>query len=102
MQGFCGRIDTVTNCFGPSAIAAVPDDIATLKAALAEAELRADLAEAEAARGKALASNAEARMAVFQFIEGWYNPARRHSALDYQSPINYESRVQTRLESASP
>ncbi len=33
---------------------------------------------------------AEARMAVFEFIEGWYNPHRRHSALDYLSPINYE------------
>jgi len=32
----------------------------------------------------------EARMAVFDFIEGWYNPRRRHSALDYLSPINYE------------
>jgi putative transposase len=33
---------------------------------------------------------AEARIAVFQFIEGWYNPRRRHSALGYLSPINYE------------
>ena len=32
----------------------------------------------------------EARMAVFEFIEGWYNPHRRQSALDYHSPINYE------------
>ena len=32
----------------------------------------------------------DARMAVFEYIEGWYNPHRRHSALDYQSPINYE------------
>jgi putative transposase len=32
----------------------------------------------------------EARLAVFEFIEGWYNPHRRHSALDYQSPLNYE------------
>jgi putative transposase len=32
----------------------------------------------------------EARMAVFDFIEGWYNPHRRHSALDYLSPIDYE------------
>lgn len=47
-------------------------------------------------------NKAEARMAVFQFIEGWYNPARRHSALGYQSPINYERSVQTRLEPASP
>src|SRR5450755_2072406 len=35
-------------------------------------------------------SQAEARMAVFDFIEGWYNPHRRHSALDYLSPIDYE------------
>jgi putative transposase len=32
----------------------------------------------------------EARLAVFDFIEGWYNPHRRHSALAYQSPIAYE------------
>ena len=35
-------------------------------------------------------SQAEARMAVFDFIEGWYNPHRRHSAIDYLSPIDYE------------
>jgi putative transposase len=34
----------------------------------------------------------EARLAVFDFIEGWYNPHRRHSALAYFSPINYERR----------
>jgi putative transposase len=32
----------------------------------------------------------EARIAIFEFIEGWYNPHRRHSALDYLSPINYQ------------
>jgi putative transposase len=31
-------------------------------------------------------------MAVFRYIEGWYNPRRRHSALDYQSPISYEKK----------
>ena len=31
---------------------------------------------------------AEARMAVFQFVVGWYNPGRRHSALGRMSPIN--------------
>lgn len=30
------------------------------------------------------------RLAVCEFIEGWYNPHRRHSALDYLSPIAYE------------
>jgi putative transposase len=38
----------------------------------------------------AFKSQSEARLAVFRYIEGWYNPHRRHSALDYQSPINYE------------
>jgi putative transposase len=32
----------------------------------------------------------EARMAVFDFIEGFYNSHRRHSALDDSSPIDYE------------
>jgi putative transposase len=35
-------------------------------------------------------TQAEAPMAVFDFIEGWYNPRRRHSALDYLSPLDYE------------
>jgi putative transposase len=33
----------------------------------------------------------EAEGAVFEFIEGWYNPHRRHSALNYASPMGYES-----------
>jgi putative transposase len=36
-------------------------------------------------------SHAEARMAVFDYLEGFYNPRRRHSALDYLSPIEYEA-----------
>ena len=40
-------------------------------------------------------SRDEARMAIFEFIEGWfiegwYNPRRRHSAIGYLSPVNYE------------
>lgn len=35
-------------------------------------------------------TQAEARLAVFEYLEGWYNPHRRHSALDYRSPVNYE------------
>jgi putative transposase len=37
-----------------------------------------------------LRSPADARTAVFDFIEGWYNPTRRHSSLDYVSPIEFE------------
>ncbi len=32
----------------------------------------------------------EARLAVFAWIEGWYNPRRLHSALGYMSPTNFE------------
>lgn len=43
----------------------------------------------------------EARMAVFDFIEGWYNPHRRHSSLDYLSPTNYELRAGAEVRAES-
>jgi putative transposase len=47
-------------------------------------------------------TQAEARLAVFEFIEGWYNPHRRHSALDYLSPNRYEALHPRTLQSPSP
>jgi len=38
-------------------------------------------------------SQQDASAAVFDFIEGWYNPHRRHSALGYLSPNNFERRT---------
>ena len=35
-------------------------------------------------------TKAEAGKAIFGFIEGWYSPGQRHSALGYMSPINLE------------
>lgn len=35
-------------------------------------------------------SQAEARMAIFSYIEAFYNPLRRHSALGHRSPVVYE------------
>ena len=32
----------------------------------------------------------EARLAVFDYIEGFYNPHRRHSSLAHRSPVRYE------------
>ena len=39
-------------------------------------------------------TQAEARSATFAFIEGFYNPRRRHSSIGYLSPIDYERRHQ--------
>jgi putative transposase len=39
---------------------------------------------------RALRSRADARTAVFDYIETFYNPLRLHSTLDYVSPVDYE------------
>lgn len=39
------------------------------------------------------ASRDEARRAVFEFIVVWYNGERRHSSLDYVSPMQYERQL---------
>jgi hypothetical protein len=38
-------------------------------------------------------THAEARIAIFEFIEGFYNPRRRHSSLGYLSPATFETRA---------
>ena len=35
-------------------------------------------------------TRAAARTTVFEYIEGWYNPRRRHSTLGYLSPVEFE------------
>jgi putative transposase len=47
-------------------------------------------------------TQAEARMAIFDFIEGWYNPHRRHSSLGYESPLSYEKLHQINAWGPSP
>jgi hypothetical protein len=48
--------------------------------------------ECERLERRRFATRAEAQLAVFDYLEGWYNPRRRHSALDYLSPMAYEKR----------
>ena len=47
-------------------------------------------------------SFAEARMAVFTWIEGWYNPRRRHKGLGQKSANNFEKELQDTATTAMP
>jgi transposase InsO family protein len=44
--------------------------------------------ECELIERRCFHSRAEAKIAVFEFIEGWYNPHRLHSSIGYHSPID--------------
>lgn len=46
--------------------------------------------ECELLARRTFRTKTEARLSVFTYIEGWYNPRRRHSALGYLSPVEFE------------
>jgi len=48
--------------------------------------------ECELIDRSAFKNHDEARHAIFDFIEGFYNTHRRHSALSYDSPVQFEKR----------
>ena len=50
--------------------------------------------ECELLERRRFKTHAEAKMAIFEFIEGFYNLRRRHSALAYLSPVDFERRHQ--------
>ena len=56
--------------------------------------------EAELLSRRRFASQAEARMACFSYIESWYNTVRLHSALGYRSPMAYEADMQSTVTDA--
>src|SRR5271157_3835671 len=58
--------------------------------------------ECELLNRRSFKTQVEARTAVFDFIEDWYNPHRRHSALDYLSLINYERNHSAQADYRSP
>ncbi len=41
------------------------------------------------------ANRNQARSAIFDYIEGFYNPHRRHSTIGYHSPTDYERSTTT-------
>jgi len=46
-------------------------------------------------------TKAEARLAIFAWIESWYNPLRRHSGLGQRSPNIFERSLQTQKSDAN-
>jgi transposase InsO family protein len=42
---------------------------------------------------KSWACRREAEMAIFEYINGFYNPRRRHSALGWKSPLAFEAKA---------
>lgn len=42
----------------------------------------------------------QAELSVFEYIEGWYNTRRRHSALNNMSPMEYENHLLTQKSAA--
>lgn len=46
--------------------------------------------ECELLDRRSFQTQAEAKLAIFEWIEGWYNTRRRHSSLGYRSPVRFE------------
>ncbi len=46
--------------------------------------------KAEALAGRSFVTHAEARLAIFDYVETFYNRVRLHSALGYLSPVDFE------------
>ena len=58
--------------------------------------------ECELLDRRSFQTHAEARMAVFQYIEGWYNIHRRHSSIGYYAPIAFERRYTSNIQHVEP
>ena len=52
--------------------------------------------ECELLDRRSFQTQAEARMAIFEYLESWYNTWRLHFALRYLSPNEFERRAGTR------
>ena len=57
--------------------------------------------EKELLRSCSFKTRQEAKTAIFDWIEAWYNPMRRHSRLGYRSPDHYE-RDHDRVSAETP
>ena len=46
--------------------------------------------KAELMQDGAFTNKEDAQTEIFEYIEMYYNPIRRHSSLNYMSPVNFE------------
>lgn len=58
--------------------------------------------ECELLDRRSFRTQAEAKLAVFEWLEGWYNPRRRHSSLGYRSPVQFERDLIRAANTAGP
>jgi putative transposase len=58
--------------------------------------------ECELLHRRRFRTQVEARVAVFDYLEGFYNPRRRHSALGQLSPADFERSHQATYAAAQP
>lgn len=75
----------------------VTHTLAALKAspAIARAKAKFVLAtDGDAFEAEDWKTKTEARLAVFTWIEAWYNPHRLHSGICYLSPVEFEKSLQ--------
>ena len=49
--------------------------------------------KAELVAGRTFTTRQEARLAVFEYVEAFYNRGRLHSALGYKSPVDFENQL---------
>jgi len=49
--------------------------------------------KAELLAGRTFATRAQARLAIFEYVEVFYNRTRLHSALGYLSPVDFENKL---------
>ncbi len=58
--------------------------------------------ECELLDRRSFQSKTGARLALFSWMKGWYNPRCRHSRLGYLSPANFERKHNSPAEHGSP
>ncbi|MDX3524639.1 IS3 family transposase [Streptomyces scabiei] len=56
----------------------------------------------ECIRGRVFATKAEANLALFEYIDGFYNPRRIQKRLGYLSPIEFEEKHYADQATAEP